>query len=163
MNRAGDGVATSPALKGVLRVLLYLPELAAIARVYFGLAKSSLLFPPINPAATPLWPPTGFALALILLRGHRIWPAILAGASYPHVMAGRTLLEAGSVGVGILLAAIIGARLVNPWAKSEKISATPATIGKFVLVSFVPTAVISSTIAVAAFALKNDLGFAGFF
>ena len=162
MNRAGDGVATSPALKGVLRVLAYLLELVVVGAIYFGLAESSLLFPSINPAATPLWPPTGFALALILLRGHRIWPAILAAASYPHVMAGRTLLEAGSVGVGILLAAIIGARLISRWCSREKISATPATIGKFVLVSFVPTAVISSTIAVAAFALKNDLGFADF-
>ncbi len=162
MNRAGDGGATSPVLKGVLRVSIYLLELAVVAAIYFGLAESSLLLPSINPAATPLWPPTGFALALILLRGHRIWPAILAGASYPHFMAGRTLLEAGAAGVGITLAAIIGARLISSWCSGEKIFATPATIGKFVLVSFVPTAVISSTIAVAAFALKNDLGFADF-
>src|SRR5258707_2243284 len=110
MNRAGDGVATSPALKGVLRVLAYLLELAVIAAVYFGLAESSLLFPSINPAATPLWPPTGFALALILLRGHRIWPAILAGASYPPVMAGRNLLATRPVRRGSLPAASIARR-----------------------------------------------------
>src|SRR4249920_2234849 len=162
MKRVEDGEAAIPAFSGVLRAAVYMLELAVVAAVYFGLAESSLLLPSINPAATPLWPPTGFALALILLRGHRIWPAILAGASYPHFMAGRTLLEAGSVGVGITLAAIIGARLISRWCSGEKIFVTPATIGKFVLVSFVPTAVISSTIAVAAFALKNDLGFSDF-
>ena len=162
MKRAGDGEATSPALKRVLYAATYLLELGIIAAIYFGLAESSLLLPAINPAATPLWPPTGFALALILLRGHRIWPAILLGASTPHFLAGRTLLEAGSVGVAILLAAIIGARLISRWCRGQKIFATPATIGKFVLVSFVPTAVISTTIALAAVALKNNMGFADF-
>jgi MASE1 protein len=44
----------------------------------------------INPAATPLWPPTGFALALVLLRGYRIWPAILVGSLSSHLMDGRS-------------------------------------------------------------------------
>src|SRR6266566_7480675 len=122
MERATFGNAKISAFDSARSAATYLVELSIVAASYIGLAESALLLPAINPAATPLWPPTGFALALILLRGHRIWPAILAGASYPHVMAGRTLLEAGSVGVGILLAAIIGARLVSRWCSREKIS-----------------------------------------
>ena len=33
----------------------------------------ALLLPAINPAATPLRPPTEFALALVLPAGYRIW------------------------------------------------------------------------------------------
>src|SRR5262245_52381990 len=86
----------------------YLVELSITAAGYIGLAEAARLLPAINPAATPLWPPTGFALALILLRGYRIWPAILVGAVFSYLMAGRSLLESCSVGIGTLLAAFAG-------------------------------------------------------
>ncbi|WP_347341109.1 hypothetical protein [Bradyrhizobium hipponense] len=61
----------------------YSVELLIVAATYIGLAESAQFLPAVNPAATPLWPPTGFALALILLRGYRIWPAILVGIFRP--------------------------------------------------------------------------------
>ncbi len=75
-------------------------------------------------------------------------------------MAGRSPLEAGSVAVGILLAAIVGARLIGRWSSGQKTFTTPSAIAKFALISFVPTALISSTIAVAALVIRNNLGFA---
>ena len=74
-------------LRGVFDVVLYVLELAAIAGGYFGLAETALLLPAINPTATPLWPPTGIALALLMLRGFRIWPAILLGSFAAAVTA----------------------------------------------------------------------------
>ena len=84
MTNAGTGEARSFDLRGVLKAAAFTLELAAIAAGYFGLAVSAQpqLIPWINPTATPLWPPTGLALALILLRGYRIWPAIAAGAFF---------------------------------------------------------------------------------
>src|SRR5207249_1630501 len=55
----------------------YLVVLSIVAASYVGLAEAALLLPAINPAVTALWPPTGFALALVLLRGYRICPSIL--------------------------------------------------------------------------------------
>ncbi len=83
MKNAGTGEARFPDLRDVLRVTTYVLELAAIAAGYFGLAVSGLLVPWINPTATPLWPPTGLALALLLLRGYRVWPAIVVGSFSP--------------------------------------------------------------------------------
>ncbi len=51
----------------------YVLELAVIGAAYFVLAKT-------YPSAIPVWPPTGFALAAVLLRGLRVWPAIFAAA-----------------------------------------------------------------------------------
>jgi len=59
--------------------------------IYFALAKGGLALASIHPSATPIWPPTGVALAAVLLWGYRTWPAIFAAA----VIANAT--TAGSV------------------------------------------------------------------
>src|SRR5580704_5914027 len=82
MTRAATDSARSIGLHGILKAATYALELIAVAVAYFGLAVSGPLIPWINPTATPLWPPTGLALALVLLRGYRIWPAIFVGAFF---------------------------------------------------------------------------------
>ncbi len=97
MERAGFGNAKISAFGSAPRAASYFLELSIIATSYIVLAESALLLPAINPAATPLWPPTGFALALVLLRGYRIWPAILVGSFSPYLMAGGRSLVSQSL------------------------------------------------------------------
>ncbi|MGV7212466.1 MASE1 domain-containing protein [Bradyrhizobium sp. UFLA05-112] len=132
-------------------------ELLLVAAIYLGLAESALLLPTINPTATPLWPPTGFALALVLLRGYRIWPAILVGSVSPYLMTGRSLLESGSVGIGPLLAAFVGTWLIRRWSNGRQTFSSSSGIARFTIISFVPTTVMSSAIVVAGFILANTL------
>src|SRR2546421_2516888 len=154
------GKATISALGSARSAASYLIELSIIAASYVALAESALLLPAINPSATPLWPPTGFALALVLLRGYRIWPAILVGSLSPYLMGGgRSLLELGSVGLGTLLAAFAGTWLINRWSNGHQTFGTPSNIAKFAIISFAPTTMISSTIVSAGFILANNLSF----
>jgi PAS domain S-box-containing protein len=159
MERARFGKAKISAFGSARSAATYLAELSIVAASYIGLAESALLLPAINPAATPLWPPTGFALALVLLRGYRIWPAILMGSLSPYLMADRSLLELGSVGIGTLLAAFAGTWLISRWSNGRRTFGTPAGVAKFAIISFAPTTMISSTIAVAGFILANTPGF----
>ncbi len=147
MKSAGTGEARHPALRNILSVALYLLELLAVAAGYFGLAETAQLLPAINPSGTPLWPPTGIALALVLLRGYRIWPAILAGSFFSGAMAARSIVDSGSIAIGTLLAAMAGAWLISRWSNGCKTFAAPLDVLKFALISFVPTALLSSTIA----------------
>jgi PAS domain S-box-containing protein len=159
MERARFGKARFSAFGSARSAATYLVELSIVAASYIGLAESALLLPAINPAATPLWPPTGFPLALVLLCGYRIWPAILVGSLSPYLMAGRSLLELGSVGIGTLLAAFAGTWLIGRWSNGHQTFGTPSNIAKFAIISFVPTTIISSTIALAGFILANTLSF----
>src|SRR2546426_10194237 len=59
--------------------------LAALAAVYFLAGRLGLKLAFVHASATPVWPPTGFALAAFLLFGSSVWPAILAGAVVCHV------------------------------------------------------------------------------
>jgi PAS domain S-box-containing protein len=135
----------------------YLVELLIVAAIYIGLAESAQLLPAINPAATPLWPPTGVVLALVLLGGYRIWPAILVGSASPYLMAGRSLLEVGSVGISTLLAAFAGTWLISRWSNGHQTFGTPSGIAKFAIISFAPTTMISSAIVLAGFILADKL------
>jgi PAS domain S-box-containing protein len=155
MKTMGDGEVRTPALGGILTAATYLLEPIIVAAIYFCLAAAILLAPSINPASTPLWPPTGIALALVLLRGNQIWPAILAGSFAPYLIAGSSLPEAGSIAIGTLLAALSGASLTSRWSNGTKTFVTPSGIAKFTLISFAPTAMISSSIALAGFTLAN--------
>ncbi|MGC2314939.1 MAG: MASE1 domain-containing protein, partial [Bradyrhizobium sp.] len=159
MERAGFGKAKISAFGSARSAATYLVELSIVAAVYIGLAESALLLPAINPAATPLWPPTGFALALVLLRGYRIWPAILAGSLSPYFTAGQSVLELGSVGIGTLLAAFAGTWLIKRWSNGHQTFGTPSNIAKFAIISFVPTTIVSSTIALAGFTIANRPSF----
>ena len=168
MTRAGTGEASLPALRAVLSAANYALELAIVAASYFGLSEAALLLPAINSAATPLWPPTGVALGLILLRGYRVWPAILLGAFSAHAVSAinsnaasaNSLLEPAAIAIGTTLAAFVAAWLINRWSSGSKTFGTAPGIAKFSLIAFAPTAMISSAIAVAGLVLANDFGFA---
>jgi PAS domain S-box-containing protein len=134
----------------------YSLELLIVAAIYIGIAQSARLLPSMNPVATPLWPPTGFALATLLLRGYRIWPAILAGSA-SHLMANPSVLEIGSVAIGTLFAAIAGTWLIRRLSNGRQTFRSPSNIAKFVIVSFAPTSIISSTIVLAGFLLADQL------
>jgi len=57
-------------------ILAHVAELVFVALIYFVCAKAGLALASINPSATPIWPPTGFALAVLILRGAGRWPAV---------------------------------------------------------------------------------------
>jgi PAS domain S-box-containing protein len=162
MAGAGTGAARFPALSAVLSAVIYAIELAIIAASYFGLAESALLLPAINPAATPLWPPTGIALAFVLLRGYRVWPAILvssfsANAVSSGTMTASWLFQSTFIAIGTTLAAFAGAWLINHRSYGAKTFFTPLGIGRFVLIAFVPTAITSSASAVLGQLSTSDL------
>jgi len=60
--------------------LIHSLRLAVVTAAYFGAAKLGLSLAFIHANVSPVWPPTGVAIAAVLLLGYRIWPAILLGA-----------------------------------------------------------------------------------
>src|SRR5437870_1298550 len=51
----------------------------ALAAVYLTTAKLGLSLAVAHGNATPVWAPSGIALATLLLGGRRLWPGILIG------------------------------------------------------------------------------------
>ncbi len=131
-------------------------ELAAVAFVYFGAAKLSLTLASIHPSATPIWPPTGLALAAVLLWGYRIWPAIFAGALLVNLITAGSIYTSCAIGFGNTMEAVIGGWLINRWSDGRNTFDTPIGVTKFTLISLGPSTMTSATIGV------GSLGLAGY-
>jgi PAS domain S-box-containing protein len=148
MPTAGNGGPKSAAPQAYLRAISYGLEIAIVAIVYFGVASTSLLLPAA--VQTPLWPPTGMALAIILLRGYRIWPAIFAGSvSATAITAGALTAQGPAIALGATLGALAGARVINYWSYGTKTFFTPLGIVRFALIVFIPTAMLSAAGAIS--------------
>ena len=131
-------------------------ELGAIAAVYFLLAKGSLEFASLNPSATPIWPPTGLAIAVTLLCGYRVLPAIMLGALLANVTTAGGLAASTAIAAGNSLEALVGAYLIGRWAGGAEAFRTPYGIGQFAIVAIAVATPISATIGVTALALAGS-------
>src|SRR5256885_7883937 len=120
-----DNVSGSSSGARVRAVALYALELCLLAAVYFGLAKLGLALASINPSATPIWPPTGVAIAAILIRGYRLAPAIFVGAFAANATTAGTLATALAIGFGNTLEGVLGAYLMNLWCGGREAYTTP--------------------------------------
>jgi protein-S-isoprenylcysteine O-methyltransferase Ste14 len=60
--------------------LRYWAQVLVIAVVYLVAAKVGLSFASLNQNVSPVWPPSGVAIAAVVLFGMRVWPGVLLGA-----------------------------------------------------------------------------------
>ncbi|MGW4386475.1 MASE1 domain-containing protein [Streptomyces sp. NPDC004685] len=88
-------------------------EICVVAAVYYGSAKLGLLQQLVRGQVTPLWPPTGIALAGLLLRGPRIWPGIALGALLVNVGLGPSLPAVLAIVTGNTLAPLCSYALLR--------------------------------------------------
>jgi PAS domain S-box-containing protein len=128
--------------------------LAAVAAVYFLLAKAGLEFASINPSATPIWPPTGFAIAAVLLFGYRVAPAVFAGAFLANVTTAGTIATSIAIGLGNTAECLLVGYLVNAWSRGRATFETPSRVAIFALATLFPTA-ISATIGAVTLAASG--------
>ncbi|MET9342158.1 MASE1 domain-containing protein [Nonomuraea sp. NPDC003804] len=91
-----DGGLRGHAATG-LRVLL-------VAGLYVAAAKLGLQQELVRGQVTPLWPPTGIALACLLLLGVRMWPGITLGAFIVNITLGPSMPAVVAISVGNTLA-----------------------------------------------------------
>jgi PAS domain S-box-containing protein len=131
-------------------------KVLAVGIAYFLLAKLGLQLASYNPSATPVWPPTGFALAMVLLFGQRIWLGVFAGALIANATTAGSLATSLGIAAGNTLEAAVGGLLIEKWCAGRRTFDTSASVAKFALISIGPAALISATIGV------SSLWFGGF-
>ena len=85
----------------------------ALAAAYFVVAKIGLRYATIGPSISPVWPPTGLAVAALMLLGARYWPAILLGAFVANATTSIPLLAAAGIACGNASEAAVAAYLLR--------------------------------------------------
>ncbi|RXT45827.1 MASE1 domain-containing protein [Bradyrhizobium betae] len=134
------------------RGIRYAGGLVAIGVIYYVLAKGGLALASINPSATPIWPPTGVALAAVLLWGYRTWPAIFIAAMIANATTAGSVATAIAIATGNTLEAVVGAYLVNRWSSGCNTFSRPDSVAKFALICIVIATPISASIGLTSLA-----------
>lgn len=134
---------------------------AGVFGVYFALGQLGFAFSPL-PHAPVVWPPSGFALAMVLLFGRGIWVPIMAGALAVHSAS------VGSVQLGLVLAsaetleAVIGAALIERFANGIGVFRSSRTIFRFVAISAIASTTVSASWGTVAVILSKTVTWGDF-
>jgi len=96
-----------------LTALRWLARALALAAAYFLVAKIGLRYATIGPSISPVWPPTGLAVAALALLGPGYWPAILLGAFLANATTSIPVLAAVGIACGNAVEATVAAYLLR--------------------------------------------------
>jgi integral membrane sensor domain MASE1/DNA-binding CsgD family transcriptional regulator len=132
----------------------FLIRLIIISTVYFVLAFLCLRLASIHPSITPIWAPTGLAIAAVMLWGYRIFPAIFVPAFLISLLTTGSTLTSLSIACGNTLEAVAAVYLFHCWKRSDRLLETPLNVITFFLACLVATAV-SATIGVGSLGLSD--------
>jgi signal transduction histidine kinase len=86
---------------------------AALAVVYLLAARMGLELGTVSGFATLVWPPTGIAIAALLLGGYRLWPGIFIGALAANVWNGAPVTVGLGIATGNTLEALVAVYLLH--------------------------------------------------
>jgi len=123
-----------------------LPVIVLLALAYFATGWVGLTLTIETGFATPVWPPSGIALAGVLLFGRRVWPGIFLGSFCANIFSpGSFRLQEGLsiapllMGLGIAggasLQAVGGAVLTRRYANFPNLLLTPHEVVSFFIVA----------------------------
>jgi|GEM_PF-2265295 len=133
--------------------------MGAVAVFYYATAKLGLLTAIPPGVATPVWPPSGIALAVILLWGYRVWPGIVLGSFLANI---ETLFDTNStlsflrpagvtlaIGLGSAWQALVGAFLIQRFTGTHNPFIRAKDIFKFTGIEVV-SCLVSPTVGVTS-------------
>jgi integral membrane sensor domain MASE1 len=134
----------------------YIARILVLAAAYYGAAKLGLTLAFENRSITAVWPPTGIALAALLLWGYRYWPGVALGALVANGWTGVPIESVLGITLGNTLEALAGAYLLRRVAGfSTALRRLRDVLA--LLVAGMISALVSATIGVASLRLGGAL------
>ncbi|HLY09733.1 MAG TPA: MASE1 domain-containing protein, partial [Planctomycetota bacterium] len=115
---------------------------------YFIGAKLGLKLAFQHPSATPVWPPTGIALACLVLYGYRLWPAIFVAAFLANLTTAGSVATSIGIAAGNTLEAVLGTFLVARFAAGRDSFDRPGHIFRWTLLAAAVAPLVSATLGV---------------
>src|SRR5437868_1706633 len=141
-------VAVSPSSRSVIRDIL---RIGIVAAAYFGVAKLCLLLAFANSSVTAVWPPSGIALAAVVVWGPRVWPGIWLGAFLANLTTQGSVLAVCGIATGNTLEPLLAAFLLSRVGFQRNLERIRDVVSLVLLAGVLSTAV-GATIGVASLA-----------
>ena len=129
--------------------------LAVVFAAYVLAGKLGLSLAFVNASASAVWPPTGIAIAAVLLLGTSAWPAILAGAFVVNATTSGDLLSSAGIAVGNTLEAIVARELLIRSGTGTNPFRRPQDVPLFALYAAMIATAVSATIGASMLAFTG--------
>ena len=129
---------------------------AIVAAAYYGAAKLGLALSFENSSITAVWPPTGIALASLVLWGFRFWPAVALGAFLANSWTGVPLATTLGISAGNTLEALVGAYLLTRVAGFRPALARVKDVFALVALAAFASTMVSATVGVTSLWLGGE-------
>ncbi|MEA3178883.1 MAG: hypothetical protein QOI59_2406 [Gammaproteobacteria bacterium] len=129
-------------------------EVLAAAIVYFATARLGLELAVVARPVSIIWPATGLALALLILRGRRLWPAVLLGAFAANALNETSIFTSAGIAIGNTLEALVGATLLQRVGFLPSMRRLHDVASLFLLAACLST-IVSATIGVTTVCLSG--------
>ncbi|OGO20204.1 MAG: hypothetical protein A2Z14_10660 [Chloroflexi bacterium RBG_16_48_8] len=138
-------------------ILIYLFKILFLAFVYHLAARLGLRMAYVQINTSPVWPPTGIALAALLIFGYGMWPGVSLGVLLGSLLTGAPVNLAIGMAFGNTLEALAGAYLLKRFFNFHSaIDRIQDVIGLAIVSLFATT--ISATIGTATLTLTGLAG-----
>jgi PAS domain S-box-containing protein len=147
-----DGADASrlPRTRGPIRILWALGGVA----LYWLAARLGLLLAFEYTNVSPVWPPSGLALAILVLAGKRAWPVVTAGAFLANFTTGIPVAAASLIAVGNTLEALCAASILSRPVRFQPALRRQRDVALLVAAGVIG-ATIAASIGVAGLALSG--------
>ena len=129
---------------------------AALVVVYVAAAKLGLELSVARGVVTPVWAPTGIAIAALFLFGRNLWPAVALGALVANVTSDASLAVAAAIAVGNTLEALVGSELLRRVGVRPALDRVRDVIALIVLAALAAP-VVAATNGVTALLIAGDV------
>ncbi|GBQ01127.1 hypothetical protein SSP531S_25590 [Streptomyces spongiicola] len=131
-------------------------RILAVAALYYGSARLGLLQHLVRGQITPLWPPTGLALAGLLFFGSRIWPGIALGAFLVNLSIGPSAAAVLAITAGNTAAPVCAYLMLRRAGFRRELDRLRDALA-LVFLGALGGMLVSSTVGAATLALSGAL------
>ncbi len=143
---AASGARLAPGLSSVALI-------GILTLVYFAAATFGLSLAAMHKNVSLVWPPTGIAVAAVLLFGYRIWPGIALGAFLVNAFTGVGLVVSAAIATGNTLEALAGAYLLRHFTQFRESLERPQDVLGFTALAAGVSTSVSATMGVFSLCL----------
>ena len=133
--------------------------LIGVAAVYFVAGKVGLdFFGKLHPSASAVWPPTGVAIAGLLIFGYRVAGAVFVGAFFVNYATAGGVLTSLGIAAGNTLEGVVAAYLVVRFAHGAAAFERAIDLAKYAALAAGFSTALSATIGVGILSVRGPRG-----
>jgi len=133
----------------------------SLALVYVGAALIGFRHAIVAEQVTLVWPPSGIALAALLLLGRWVWPGILLGACIANLATRMPIPAAAAIALGNTLEALAAVALLDRVGFKAELARLRDAIA-FVVLAVLVSTMVSATIGSSTLVLSGMQPWAAF-